>query len=535
MFRDTIGSTPMTTVAANMFFENIHGENYGGDITFLSTLRALAYPRMEEGDRISLKFTSSSYSKSTIESNTDARVINAMLDMGYYDIKGILMIHNFYGDRDSNEAGIELIKRGFCKVYPGFHRLEKVTEFFQKTFSVMCFINPEKKQVVIFTDDMNTRKMHYLQCAIFAFMPWYFNPEDGVTADEMALIQSLRENKSDNYNACLAKLAQQYDFRSAYIRNNLAGFETRFEQLEADKVKNRISEALAKFNDLNSRIANVLNEKRDYEIKLLGLEAKIANSEGEDSEIMEYFLCNNKLSLIECNTNTLMFAVKDYVSYFDDEMAQQIIDNEHSYIYRPNGRECNNYIAHEDMKKLMSAIFIDQTLKLKFCAAYSFKLGVDVAALYEHSFGDDFSDCMPNTHIDKYKCLGNYKKVINERIRDHDYIGAIEQCIASCKSLNFGDSTVMKTFIERMYGLNNYTHNRCIELPDGRVVTPADAVAWMKEQEAPDPAEEVHEECTEATEENVENAEEHADAEDTFTEAEDIDDLFDDDLEDDEE
>ena len=33
-----------------------------------------------------------------------------------------------------------------------------------------------------------------------------------------------------------------------------------------------------------------------------------------------------------------------------------------------------------------------------------------------------------------------------------------------------------------MWGTNGY-NNRCIELPDGRVVKPAEAIEWLEQQE----------------------------------------------------
>ena len=55
---------------------------------------------------------------------------------------------------------------------------------------------------------------------------------------------------------------------------------------------------------------------------------------------------------------------------------------------------------------------------------------------------------------------------------------------ASCKSLNFGDSPVMSEFMRQMYGLTDttLTNNRCIELPNGRVVTPKEAIEYLKSQ-----------------------------------------------------
>ena len=89
---------------------------------------------------------------------------------------------------------------------------------------------------------------------------------------------------------------------------------------------------------------------------------------------------------------------------------------------------------------------------------------------------------MPNTHINSYSCMGNYQTTINNLLKRRNYIGALEQCIASCKSLNFGDSTVMREFMGTMYG-DNSANNRCIELPDGSVVRPVEAIKWLKQQQ----------------------------------------------------
>lgn len=87
--------------------------------------------------------------------------------------------------------------------------------------------------------------------------------------------------------------------------------------------------------------------------------------------------------------------------------------------------------------------------------------------------------------------MGNYQRAINELLKNHNYIGAIEQCVASCRSLNFADSTVMQEFMRRLYGLSDYNVNiRCIELPDGRVVEPKEAIVWLKEQEGENEANE---------------------------------------------
>ena len=485
MFKQVIRNTQLTTDAANSFFQHIYGDSFQYDVSFISTLRALVAPRMKEGESIALSFYQSNYSANQLGNYSAKNAVRDVCDLEYCD-PGRIIIHNFYHQsQESNYAWMELMKSTFTSVYPDWHRLDKVTDFFKKTFYALCFINPEKKSVIVFVDNMDIRKMHYLQCSIFAFLPWYFDPKLGVSKVEMELIESLREKTPTKYEDCIARIAEQYDFRTARIRQLLAGFETRYEVMECDKVRREIQSCVEYIDSLNNQIGDYLRAKNECEIRLLGLEAKIANG-SEESEIMDYFLHNNKLVLESVNNDSMVFVVKTYLEYFDEDLAERVIRNETSYVYRPNGRGCNNIIPAEDMRMLMTAIFLDQKLRIRFCAAYKFNMNGSVSAVSRYSFGAECRDCTPNTHIDRFSCLGNYQRSINELLKHHDYIGAIEQCSASCKSLNFNDSPVMQEFMRRMYGISDYQdtiNTRCIELPDGIVVTPVDAINWLKAQE----------------------------------------------------
>lgn len=55
MFKTTISQTPFTSDVANGYFQNITGDSYMSDWSFLATLRALLAPRM--GARGSHPFT----------------------------------------------------------------------------------------------------------------------------------------------------------------------------------------------------------------------------------------------------------------------------------------------------------------------------------------------------------------------------------------------------------------------------------------------------------------------------------------------
>lgn len=485
MFKTSIVSTPLTTDAANAYFTNITGQSLGNDNSFLATLRALVAPRMKEDEQVTIRFGRTDYNEGAIKSVPGDRAVRAICDMhDLNNVTGRIIIHNLASDVDSNKANLQILESFFTGYYMGYHRLEKVRDFYRKSFNVDCYINPEKRNVIVFVDRLDNKKLHYLQVSILAFLPWYFDPSVGVTEQEMELLYSLRETSSEKYESCIARIAEKYDFKTARIRQLLGGFETRFERIECERVREEILGYDQQITTMNERIGSLLASRNEGCIRLLGLENKIANG-GEDSEIMEYFLCNNKLFLENVTDTDMYFAVKDYLTYFDTEMAQAAINNMRSFVYR-NQNEGRRGISTDGMKRLMTEIFLSETprLRIKFCAAYRFSLNGSVGAQSHHNFGCEFADAMPNTHIDGFNCMGNYLRTVNQLLQKRDYIGAIEQCVASCKSLNWGDGPVMGEFMAAMWGRSNYGHNnRCIELPDGRVVKPADAIKWLEEQD----------------------------------------------------
>ena len=193
MFKNILTNTPMTTETANDFFSSkINGDSWNRDVTFLSTLRALLSPRMGRDDTLYLSFSDSSYSAAQLGDMTKDRAVRAIVS-DWVDSCNSIHIHNFRSmEAESNAAWIDFMEKSFTDSCDEWHRVEKVTAFFHKVFTVLCYINPAKKSVILFTNNMDVRRMHYLQCGIFAFIPWYFAPEQGARGFVIGLIFSRR-------------------------------------------------------------------------------------------------------------------------------------------------------------------------------------------------------------------------------------------------------------------------------------------------------------------------------------------------------
>ena len=213
---------------------------------------------------------------------------------------------------------------------------------------------------------------------------------------------------------CIEKIAAQFDFETIRIRTLLRGFETRYERKELQRIESDIVNLNECITRLNTEIGQKLREISDKNVRYLGLQAKIAGVSDEDSELMEYFLCNRNLVIESCDDDSLVFAVKAYVEYFDEDVVKRYLSNRTSYVYNVSSQN----ITTDQLVKLMRAVFLDQTIKLRFCAAYRMSLSGNVDPQTGFNFGQEFREYMPNPHINRWHCMGNYLTKINELLRN---------------------------------------------------------------------------------------------------------------------
>lgn len=479
MFKNEISSTPLMNEPANTLMASISGDRFMGDCSFVSTLRALLFNRKPKDERINFKISRSDYSSGDVEHTRKRDMVrNICSHNNQIGQQGGFALHYFNSmTQKANQDCFALVAAEFENTYPGYKKLDKITEFYRKAFPVACFVNTELKSIVLFVEQMDYRRFHYLQCAIYPMFPWYFDPKAGVSELEMTLVKSLMENTPDSYRDCLAKICETFDFRSEVIKQKLSGFELRF-------IKDALASSEGQYNDITSRIADFnralgeeLAKLTDLNFRINGMRQKLEEG-NEDSEIMDYFLRNKNLTLIDSSGARVDFIVKAKLEYYDPEMAESAINNKHSLLYTRGGSSVNA----TDREMLYRAIFIDNKVRINVCAAFQLSIGGGVNTRGHYSFGEEFSNCMPHPHIDEYNCMGDYVRIVNELMQRHDYIMALEQCIASARSLNFADSTVLGHFVNVLF--DGGSRSRCIELPDGRVVKPVDAIKWLKEQKA---------------------------------------------------
>ncbi len=485
MFDGIIRTTPFTEQMANIACSNIYGSSFNDDTTFVSTMRALLLPRIGMEEEVQFTRFEKQFSKSAIESNPVDAVMRAFVSDAE-DLQNGIALYNFgrgvhRQDDEDVTACMDFIEQNFENYYP-VKRIPKVTDYFKKNFRVLCYIDSEKKQCYVFTSTLDMRLYHHIQIAILIFLPWYFDKENGLLPLERELLESLKAKKSEKYLEVLAEMARSYDFRTEYTKKSLMGMETRIERKKIVRLKREIDQHESHIENYRQEIANALRMIDEKNIMVMGLECKITQKEENgESEIMEYFMTNKRLYLQNATDGLFEFTAKDYIMCWNEEIAERMINNFHSYAYN-QGNEIRGPFTRDEMKALLEEIFLKQNFRIRTCGTYVFRLDdMYVSAPREYNYGYEFDDCMPNPHLQRYSCLGSHEQAINEHLKHNDYVGAIEQCVASCRSLNFADGAVMDEFFKIWYGIRP-GNRKCIELPDGRVVDPVGAIQYMREQ-----------------------------------------------------
>lgn len=498
MFKDPVTTSPLIGGQAETVLSRIYGDAYMGDVSFVSTLRALLGRRLPEDRALHFECKSTYYSRRKSSGDTNMDVANKILENVPCGCNDTMHLHYFTDTEVSDRVHyVNAVAENFESICSGYKRNPVVHNFFagatkksKQPMMVECFVNPDINSAILFIDSMSMERYHLLQCAIGKILNWwfkechdeehghYYEPWDGGL--EMALIQLLASKNSsvDTYVDAIRKIAATYDFRSAMIRQKLEGFEVSYLRQAVDRERERCANLMGDMERLQESYNNKLTERNSCSLQIAGMEAKIA--EGGGSEIMEFFLHHKNLVLCDAYGSNIDFIVKTQLGWFDPDMAEAAINNRHSCLYTRCGRISGD---NAKLKKLWQAIFLDEKLRINFCAKFSLSVSGGVSASSTHGSFDmnEFGEFSPNPHLDYYSCLGDHAREINNRMSGGDYIGAIEQCVASCQSLAFGDSTVMSKFCEIMSGSTG--NDRCIVLPDGKVVRPREAIDWLEANE----------------------------------------------------
>ena len=342
--------------------------------------------------------------------------------------------------------------------------------FYIRKAKALFYTDDTQRNTIIFAEKLELKHFHVLQMLIPKYLPLLFK-DAPLTEAETILLKSTGNKSAMEYELLIEEFAKEFDIRAEIIRSKLDGFETVFERTRADELRKEIASYQNDYDNYLSMMRNTANKIKEYQYTLAGLECYI-NGNSEDSELMEYFMCNKNLSIIQVNGTAIEFVAHGYADIYDLDAFEQYARNHNGYMYD----NLNPAITPQQMEILYNAIFGECKYKLRICAAFTADIQTGLEAMQDYNFPPESKTYFPNPHIQGYGCIGDYEGRFMEYMQRRDYVGGIDQAIVSTRNLNFFDSTVISDFAKKF----SHTVISCIEDSEGNLLTPLEAIAELE-------------------------------------------------------
>ena len=467
MFTKEISSITLTGETADSLFDSITADSFGRDTTFAATMRALLHRRLPANETAHLALIPLDYGAHTPET-----IIGKLRQ---YDLPYSHAIYIVYPrDKCSGQQMLDAVTTDFGaekRFMYDYTRREDLRIFYARKLNAMFYTDESKGRAVIFTDKLELKQYHALQMMIPMFLPGLFSDKP-LTESETALLKSTGNKTSAEYELLIEGFAKELDIRSENIRTKLTGFETVFERNRLSELRSEISRRKDDYDNYLTYIRDTAQNIQSLQYTLAGLECAINDHSGE-SELMEYFMCNKNLSVIRVNGTAIEFVAHGYADVYDADAFEQYAGNHNGYMYS----DINPAVTEIQMERLYRAIFGENKYKLRLCAAYIADMRNGLRACSNYVFPPESRTYLPNPHIQHFGCVGTYAGRFQVYMNNGDYVGAIDQAVVSGRNLNFYDPPVISHFASEL----SHSKIRCIERPDGSLLTPLEAIKELEE------------------------------------------------------
>ena len=471
MFEMTPRTTPFVDSAANAFFENkVDGDMWCHDIVFLSTLRALMSRKMDQDPHIRIVFPG----RFTPSSRDDSTVFAALTGQISMRSRNTLNIVSLNMSKEEADKLLTSVSKVISEKAPGFTEVRKFRDYYDSEKKIVgrYYVNLENRMGILFLDKLSKQRMQVIAMQIPSLLPWFFTDRSSVNDEELELLKSLREPTYDKWLSILQKIAERCDYRKARIRSLLTGFEEAGDKKDIESRENQIANLMSKIEDARMNINAWFNQIREATDMINGIRLRMEQNSGGDSPLMQFFINAQNLEVTGASNRELHYKVKSTVQVYDEFVAESNIDNFRSNIY------CNVGEKKKDVQKLLKAVFLDKSLKLRVCASFCLYLGQTLRSESHVSFGADYDTYLPNPHMQYFGCTGGYDDRFDKMVRNGSLAGAVSQSLIALQTINWSDSIVMKEFGKELV---TFWNRKVFEKPDGTLVSAEEFTNETKE------------------------------------------------------
>ena len=476
MFNQAVYSTTLTSDVANTLFSNIDAIS-AMDSSFISTLRVLLHKRLPQDEYVHLNCRELHIPVNDIIGASTLQCMRWFApeetlvspESGH----NITIVHTALTFPGAGEKMLEIVRAnaGVGKRYmSNYTRQDDLQVFFARKLKTLFYTDDTERNTIIFAEKLELKHFHALQMMIPKYLPRLFDSIP-LTDAEIKLLKSTGGKSAIEYERMIEDFAKELDIRAEIIRTKLAGFETGFERIRADELRNEINICQNEYELHLSHAREAANKIQERMYTLAGLEAVIQKHTG-DSELAEYFMCNKNLTITRVVGTKIEFVAHGYADIFDIDAFEAYVGNHSGYFYSG----LSAAVTPTQMETLYMAVFSEGRYKLRICAAYTADMRTGLRAFSNYTFPHESRTYFPNPHIQGFGCIGSYGGRFQEYMHKRDYVGAIDQAVVSARNLNFYDSAVIAAFARDF----SRTSIKCLERSDGTLITPKEAIKELE-------------------------------------------------------
>lgn len=438
----------------------IGGNQFNNDDTMVITLRALLFDRLE-GHRFRYHFNSVQIGEDLISQHFDT----IFPVTGEYS----LSVTQLSGEENNISTCIEKLEH-----MEGFVIQKDVAVFVNSCFHLkcVCMINDEKNQCCIAVQNLNMSAYHCIQAFIKRYFPSLYakRPEE---EDEKKLYMSLAAYSAGEYRTRIEQIAKR-KMKLDVLRIQTEDIYRRAREREYSDAEAKKELRLSEMLDQQRAYLEAVKEYEESLIRLEGL-AKMIKQSKSTTELFDFLSSCPNLDVAKIDGTKLHIMVRTHLEYFEADAYHCLMDEEW-FVEDTHGE--GEFEDDTNKELLMDSIFSeDPTFKIKMCAYYILDIRGIGEAPASHQRQSGYENYVPNPHLSRHSCLGDYARHINCKLTEGDIVGAIEQCMASAASVNIEETEMtFQPMMETIF----CSDKKILVTIDGTEVTPTEALALIR-------------------------------------------------------
>lgn len=310
-----------------------------------------------------------------------------------------------------------------------------------------CYVtNHVSKQlmVIFIPSNYNLETWHRLG----ALLPKYPVLEDmwaakPLTEDELKMLKSLSTDGVD-FDTYIKAWIATLDLRTSAIKKMFNKFIIDNIEEQIRNAEDRRRSLENNITDYAARLARLYSDL-DGVIEMIN-RLMIGDDTVEEKEkrLIEFLLTNKNVEPIRRRNDRVEFNVHAAIDCWDNDMFSSYINNRNSLLYHHTSR-----YSYDQLKRFYEQALFAGRFKIQGIAKFEIEATGNVRPISKngHWPSAEIENCIPNTHVDKFTCIGNHRRMLDDAAQLRDYEQAILIAIQITQSVNWSDGAVMNNFI----------------------------------------------------------------------------------------